>query len=204
MLSLPNTPAIVYGSISSYKPKYFLRAFSSPREKSLLRDFTIFHYSSSSSFFSQPAISLPEQFEALIFSLNVKKLALTCDFIHLLFSVNPLSLYWNSLKCCTLNVSRFYGSVNGYQAIVCLRKPRRAVPYFSSTRTSILPLFHSSILPFFYPSIFPYCAEVECACADATIAHAPTCDYQQMSSVRYSSSGQTNRARTCHHQPHTK
>ena len=33
--------------------------------------------------------------------------------------------------------------------------------------------FHPAILPFFYPSMLPYCAEIECACADATIAHVP-------------------------------
>ena len=39
-----------------------------------------------------------------------------------------------------------------------------------------LPFFQPAILLFFYPSILPYCAEIECICAEATIAHAPTCN----------------------------
>ena len=49
--------------------------------------------------------------------------------------------------------------------------PHYTIPYFSSTRTSILPSCHSSILLSFY---ILYCTEIECACVDATIAHAHT------------------------------
>ena len=45
---------------------------------------------------------------------------------------------------------------------------------FTRDNSAELPFFYPAILPFFYPSILPYFAEIECVCADATIAHAPT------------------------------
>ena len=53
----------------------------------------------------------------------------------------------------------------------------REGPFYTSVIHE-LPFFHPAILPLFYPSILHTdCAELECACADATIARAPTCDY---------------------------
>ena len=49
-------------------PKYFIHAVSSPHENLLIREFSIFVIII---FFFNPAISLPEQVAALIFSLNV-------------------------------------------------------------------------------------------------------------------------------------
>ena len=57
---------------------------------------------------------------------------------------------------------RAWRALEGLVHCHALRNPRRVIP---SIRISILPLFHPSIL----------WAELEYACSDATIAHAPTC-----------------------------